>query len=138
MAALAMLLPFAQDLIKQFFPDPQARADAQLKLAQLVQNGELAQLASVTELARGQQKINEVEAASPSLWASGWRPAVGWVCAGALFSHFILRPWVQWFAIIMGHPIPELPGIDDNLWQLLGGMLGLGGLRTVEKIKGVA
>jgi hypothetical protein len=87
---------------------------------------------------KGQLEINKAEAGNASIWVSGWRPAVGWVCAGALFSQYILRPWVQWAAIISGHPIPELPGIDDHLWELLGGMLGLGGLRTVEKIKGVA
>jgi hypothetical protein len=56
----------------------------------------------------------------------------------ALFSQYILRPWIQSIFVFTGHPIPDLPGIDDQLWQLLGGMLGLGGLRTFEKIKGKA
>jgi len=45
---------------------------------------------------------------------------------------------VQWAGIVLDHPLPALPGIDDNLWQLMLGMLGLGGLRTFEKTKGVA
>lgn len=45
---------------------------------------------------------------------------------------------MQWGGIVTGHPLPELPGIDDNLWQLMLGLLGLGGLRSYEKIKGVA
>lgn len=138
MGALALLLPFAQELIKKFLPDPQAQADAQLRLAAMVQNGELAELAARTELARGQLAINANEAGHASLWVAGWRPFIGWTCGGALFSQYILRPWVQWAAVVMGHPIPDLPGIDGELWQLLGGMLGLGALRTVEKIKGVA
>ena len=99
---------------------------------------EVAELSAGVVLVQGQLKINEVEAASPSVWTSGWRPAIGWVCACALFSQYILRPWVQWVFVIAGHPIPELPGIDDQLWQLMGGMLGLGGLRTFEKIRGRA
>jgi hypothetical protein len=71
------------------------------------------------------------------MFVSGWRPFIGWVCGGALFSQYILRPWVQWLCVLVGHPIPQLPGIDDQLWQLVGAMLGMGGLRTFEKIKGV-
>jgi hypothetical protein len=55
-----------------------------------------------------------------------------------LFFQYIARPGLQWYGVVSGHPFPPLPGIDDNLWQLMLGMLGLGGLRTFEKTKGVA
>jgi hypothetical protein len=82
--------------------------------------------------------VNKAEAASPSAFTSGWRPAIGWVCGLALLFQYILRPMLMWFGVITGHQWPPLPGIDDNLWQLMLGLLGLGGLRTFEKTKGVA
>ena len=96
------------------------------------------QLASQLAIVQGQLDINKAEAGSSSAFTSGWRPGIGWVCALALFAQYIARPMLQWYGVVTGHPFPELPGIDDNLWQLLLGMLGLGGLRTFEKVKGVA
>ena len=80
-----------------------------------------------------QTEINKVEAASPSVFVSGWRPAIGWVCAMAMGYQYLLRPF-----LVAYHPALAFPGLDDNLWQLLAGMLGLGGLRTFEKVNGVA
>lgn len=117
-------LDLAKDVINKIWPDKSEQ--------------EKAQLAAAVSLVQGQLDINKVEAASPNPFTSGWRPAIGWVCAGALVSQYILRPWVQWVCLIVGHPLPPLPGIDDQLWQLMGGMLGMGGLRTFEKVRGVA
>jgi hypothetical protein len=99
---------------------------------------EAAQLAAAVAIVQGQLDTNRAEAASPSAFTSGWRPAIGWVCAAALACQYIARPLLQWAGIMTGHAWPALPGIDDNLWQLMLGMLGLGGLRTFEKTKGVA
>lgn len=55
-----------------------------------------------------------------------------------LVSQYILRPWSQWIGAVLGDPLPRLPGIDDRLWQLLGAMFSMGGLRTFERVKGVA
>lgn len=99
---------------------------------------EQAQLAAAVALVQGQLDVNKAEASSPSAFTSGWRPAIGWVCAAALACQYIARPLLGWVGIVTNHPFPELPGIDDNLWQLMLGMLGLGGLRTFEKTKGVA
>lgn len=99
---------------------------------------ERAQLAAALTIVQGQLSVNAAEAASPSAFTSGWRPAVGWVCVAALACQYVARPLMQWAGAVSGHPMPVLPGIDDTLWQLLLGMLGLGGLRSLEKIKGAA
>jgi hypothetical protein len=99
---------------------------------------EAAQLAAAVALVQGQMDVNRAEAASPNAFTSGWRPAIGWVCGLALLFQYILRPLLMWYGVITGHQWPPLPGIDDNLWQLMLGLLGLGGLRTFEKTKGVA
>ena len=99
---------------------------------------EAAQLAAAVAIVQGQLDTNCAEAASPSAFTSGWRPAIGWVCAAALACQYIARPLLQCAGIVTGHAWPALPGIDNNLWELMLGMLGLGGLRTFEKTKGVA
>ena len=96
------------------------------------------QLAAALSIVQGQLDANKAEAASSSAFTSGWRPGIGWVCAIALFCQYVAKPLIQWGGNIAGHPLPDLPGIDNNLWELMLGMLGLGGLRTVEKINGVA
>lgn len=99
---------------------------------------ERAQMAAALTIVQGQLDANRAEAASPSAFTSGWRPAIGWVCGAALAMQYIARPLVAWVGIVTGHPLPELPWIDDNLWELMLGLLGLGGLRTFEKTRGVA
>lgn len=118
-------------LIDRLWPDAAQAAAAKLELIKLQQSGELAQIA-------GQLQINATEAASSSVFVGGWRPGIGWVCGAALAMQYIARPLLEWAGIVLGHPLPTLPGIDANLWELLLGMLGLGGLRTYEKVKGVA
>ena len=71
-------------LLDRFFPDPAKRAEAQLELLKLQQSGELAKLASETDLAKGQIAVNAEEAKHGSLWVAGWRPCVGWVGAAGL------------------------------------------------------
>lgn len=126
-------------IIGKLIPDKAAAAAAQAQLQQMVTNGalteELKQLEAVTS---AQSDINKVEAGSTSLFVAGWRPAIGWVCAAALTFQYIARPLLGTGFTIAGHPLPTLPGLDDNLWQLMFGLLGLGTLRTVEKFKGVA
>lgn len=120
------LLGIGGKLIDKLIPDPAARDAARLELLKLQQSGELAAMLAQTE-------INKVEAASSSVFVAGWRPAIGWVCAMAMGYQYLLRPF-----LVAYHPALAFPGLDDNLWQLLAGMLGLGGLRTFEKVNGVA
>lgn len=132
MDPITAALGLGSKLIERFFPDPAQADAAKLELLRLQQSGELAQIT-------GQLEVNKTEAASSSLFVAGWRPAVGWVCAMALAYTYLLYPLLLWAAAVWwpaGKP-PAL-GTDGMLFELLLGMLGLGGLRTFEKLKGVA
>jgi hypothetical protein len=126
-------------IINKVVPDKAAAAQAVATLNQMQMQGalqeEFAQLQAITV---NQSDVDKQEAASSSVFVAGWRPMIGWVCGAALASQYIGRPLLQWAFTIAHQPLPTLPGIDDNLWQLMFGMLGLGSLRTFEKIKGVA
>ncbi len=90
------------------------------------------------ELALAQIKVNAAEAASGSLFKGGWRPCIGWICGIAFGYHFVLQPVIIFVVALIGIEIPELPKFDMNtLLTVLAGMLGIGGLRTYEKQKGL-
>lgn len=127
---LLAAIPVLGKILDKVLPDPAARDAAKLQLVQLAQNGEL-------EVIRGQVAINVAEAANPSLFVSGWRPAVGWICAAAFGYSVLLLPLLSWLSVIWGWQVP--PSIDTGeIVMLLIGMLGLGTMRTAEKIQGVA
>ena len=85
-----------------------------------------------------QLEINKAEAASGSLFKGGWRPAVGWICAIAFGYHFVLQPLIIFVLTVAGIEIPSLPEFQMNtLLTVLGGLLGIGGLRSYEKTKGL-
>lgn len=87
--------------------------------------------------ALGQMEINKAEATT-DLFRGGWRPAVGWTCVAGLVYQFLVMPILPWVVTIAGGTVPPLPAIDNNtLMTLLIGMLGLGGMRSFEKVKGL-
>lgn len=133
---LSSLFTIGQSLLDRLFPDPEKKAAAQLELLKMQQNGELAQLASTTDLAKAQIAVNAAEAATGNWFIAGWRPAVGWTCAGGLFYQIIARPILGWIMTnTLGWTQP--PSLEmETLMTLLFGMLGLGGYRTIEKLKG--
>lgn len=96
------------------------------------------QLAAAMMVVQGQIDINKTEAASPSVFTSGWRPFIGWVCGSACAWNWIGLPVAKSLLDYAGHPIAISPADISEMLPVLMGMLGLGGLRTVEKIKGVA
>ena len=135
---LGPLSDIIKSVIGRIWPDPAAQADAQLKLAIMVQNGELAQLAAATDLAKAQIGVNAVEAVSTSMFVAGWRPFIGWTCGAAFAYKFVLAPAFAFGLTAAGYPV-TLPVLDfTEMSTVLLGMLGIGGLRTIEKIKGVA
>jgi hypothetical protein len=91
------------------------------------------------ELALSQIEVNKAEAASGSIFKGGWRPAIGWVCATAFCYHFVLQPVIVFIVLSAGVELPPLPEFDmASLMTVMMGMLGLGGLRTYEKQKGIS
>ncbi len=137
--SILAVLPIIGEIVKRVIPDPIQAAEVNLKVATLAQSGALAQLDADLKLAVGQMEVNKIEAASSDLFRGGWRPAVGWICALGLFYDFFLRPLLPWVAKLLGAEVPPLPPTDmGTLITMLGGLLGLGTLRTVERVKGKA
>jgi Holin of 3TMs, for gene-transfer release len=98
---------------------------------------EKAQIAAAVQIVQGQLDINKVEAASPSVFVSGWRPFIGWVCGSACAWNWIGLPIMKAAVVVAGYTALNLQPADlSEMLPVLLGMLGLGTLRTVEKIKG--
>lgn len=129
-------------IINKFVPDPEQREKAAFELAQLKQASEFAELNAATQIATAQSETNKVEAASASVFVSGWRPAIGWCCAASLAFYFIPQfalaaiMWVR-LCYMKNELLPYPVSIGDVMGLSLN-LLGIGALRTVEKIQGVA
>jgi hypothetical protein len=89
-------------------------------------------------LMMGQLDVNKVEAAHPSVFVSGWRPAIGWIGAISLGYQFVLHPFLLWGMVIFDVPIAKAPPMlePDMLYVIITGMLGIGGMRSYDKLKG--
>lgn len=114
-------------VLNKFVPDPEARAKAEADLRNSLQAWD-----------KSQTDVNAVEAANSSVFVAGWRPFIGWTCGLALAYQYVAAPLVVWVMSTFGYLITPPPRLDETLWQLVFAMLGMGGLRTFEKIKGVA
>jgi|TARA_R110002096_G_scaffold425853_1_gene634898 hypothetical protein len=89
----------------------------------------------IQEINKAQIEVNKIEAGQTNIFVSGWRPFVGWTCGIALCYHFVLQPFLMFVFLAIGKPM-ELPVFQmETLTTVLMGMLGLGGLRTYEKVK---
>ena len=133
---LSGLFDLGKGLIDRLFPDPAAKAAAQLELLKMQQAGDLAQLAADTDLAKLQIQTNIAEAAG-NWFTAGWRPCIGWVCGAGLAYAALIEPFVRFIAKVWFGYTGEFPVIDTTLtMQILMGMLGLGAMRSVEKVKG--
>lgn len=125
------------DTLEKLFTNDDAREKAlEMQKAQFAFDLEVAKIEQ--QLITAQTDINKVEAANPSVFVSGWRPFVGWICAAAFGYIAILEPLLRFVAVVGFDYKGQFPQIDTNLtMQVLIGMLGLGGLRTFDKVKGV-
>src|SRR5262245_54695630 len=118
-------------VLDKIIPDAQQRLEAE----QLI-------FKQAPEISVGQIEINKIEAANPKTFVSGWRPFIGWVC-GASFAYAVVgNDVLNWVMLVVsqftGHVLPVLPEPDTTLtFEILMALLGMGGLRTYEKLKGV-
>ena len=113
-------------IIDKFVPDPAAKAEAEAALRN-----------SLMQWDKAQTDVNAVEAANSNVFVSGWRPSIGWSCSAAFWIIFVIGPIVSWVATLLGHPV-TLPQFNiDALMSMTMGMLGLAGMRSWEKYKGL-
>lgn len=131
MGAIALLLPVLSGILDRFLPDPEAKAKALSELMDAAQKADAAQL-----------EVNKAEASTGSLFIAGWRPFIGWVGGVALAWHFVIKNVLLAFAGYLDEKlvtaILNMPNLDQNLWELITAMLGIGAMRSLEKIKGVS
>lgn len=135
-------IEIGRTLIDRIWPDKEKNArereQAELELLRLTQVERMTDKANEVQIALAQIDVNKEEAKSGNVFIAGWRPAIGWTCAISFLYTFLIGPVVTQVGTYYGNAIP-LPPIDmDNMLYILGGLLGLGGLRTYEKIKGVS
>lgn len=114
-------------VLDKFIPDPAEKAKAEAELR-----------ASLMQWDKNQTEVNTAEAQSMNIFVAGWRPWIGWVCGASLAFQFVVTPIALWLTAIAGYEIPAPPKLDEMLWELMFGMLGIAGLRTYEKMKRVA
>jgi hypothetical protein len=124
LTGLGSVSDLVSNVINKIWPD-KSEADKQ-------------QLQAAVLIVQGQIDTNKVEANSSSVFVSGWRPFIGWVCGSGCAWNWIGLPIVKLFAALFFYSLDVQPADLTQMMPLLLGMLGLGGLRTVEKIKGVA
>ena len=130
-ALLPSLLPVVGDVLDRFFPNKEekerAAREIEAKLAEHLAKIDIAQI-----------EVIKQEAAHRSLFVAGWRPFVGWTCGLALFYTYVAQPMAM-FIMAQTGDLVQLPQLDlSTMMPVLLGMLGLGGLRTYEKFKGVS
>tara|TARA_R110000765_G_scaffold282317_1_gene379458 strand:- start:80 stop:484 length:405 start_codon:yes stop_codon:yes gene_type:complete len=129
---IGALLPVITTVLDRLIPDEAGKAKAiaemEMALIDASNKGLLAQI-----------DVNKVEAASRSTFVAGWRPFVGWSCGFALAWFFVVAPLLTFLGSWLGYPVPPMPVFDmDSLLTILMGMLGLGAMRSFEKVKGVS
>jgi hypothetical protein len=119
-------------LLDKFIEDKDQKAKLAHEIATMAER-------HAQERALAQIEVNKAEASSRNPFVAGWRPFIGWTCGIALAWHFVLAPFLMFIAAWVGFDVPKLPVFDmDNLMTVLLGMLGLGGLRSFEKVKGIS
>ena len=127
---LGPIFEIGKTLIDRWLPDPEKKREAEMEMIRMAADGELKQIIA-------QLEINAREATHPSVFVAGWRPAFGWCGAVGFLYATVLQPILVWYGTARGWPVP--PDINlDLLWVVVTGMLGIGGLRTFEKAKGVS
>ena len=126
---LGPIFEIGKTLIERFLPDPEKKMAAEMELIKMAAQGELQQVVA-------QLEINAREAMHPSIWVAGWRPFFGWAGGFGFVYAVVGQPLLAWLAAAKGWPMP--PALNmELLWVVITGMLGIGGLRTIEKARKV-
>ena len=124
---ISQVIEVADKVLGKFIPDKNLKMKLQKEMTMAFHDANLAQI-----------QLNKQEAAHKNIFVAGWRPFVGWTCGVALAYHFIVSPIIETILIAFG-VTTDLPSFEfSQLSSILMGMLGLGGLRTYEKMKGVS
>ena len=129
-ALLPSILPVVGDVLDRFFPNKEEKAKAAREIEARLSD-------HLAQIDVAQIRVNEKEASHRNLFVAGWRPFIGWSCGLALFYTYLAQPVVTFILIQRGQYV-DLPPIDlGAMMPVLLGMLGLGGLRSWEKSKGL-
>jgi hypothetical protein len=123
-------------VVDRLWPDPVERDKAKVALLEMQQKGDLAELDAELQAMLAQAAINLEDAKADNPFQSCWRPCVGWVCAAALAYNFLFYPLLTW-AVVIWPKIVYPPRFDGGLMELTLGMLGIAGLRSFDKFKGL-
>lgn len=118
-------------ILDKIIPDANERAKAKEELAKAATDQDF-------QLMMAQVMVNTEEAKSDNIFKSGWRPFVGWTCGSAFALHFVIFPIADKVMIALGHQALAIPFDMSTLMTVLGGLLGLGTMRSYEKMKGIA
>jgi hypothetical protein len=127
MAIIDGIISTIGTVLDRVIPDKNKRAEAQEAL-------EAASASQDFQLLIEQIKVNAIEAQSDNFFKSGWRPSVGWICSVAFGLHFVIFPILNWFIMLCGQLPILVPFQMDTLLTVLLGLLGLGTMRTIEKL----
>jgi hypothetical protein len=131
LALLPSLLPMLGEVLDRVVPDKAAATKARAELESKL-------LEAAASQASQQAATNQVEAGHASIFVAGWRPFIGWVCGAGLAWAFLLAPMMAWILPAVG-VVAVMPVLQiDYLMELIVAMLGLGALRSFEKVRGVA
>ena len=129
-ALVSSILPVASEVIDRLVPDKNAAAKAKTEMQKALVDAETAGVL-------GNLEINKIEAASRSVWVSGWRPFIGWSCGFAMLYAYVAQP-ILTFGLTQAGYLIDLPRVElGEMMPVLLGMLGLGGMRSFEKLKGL-
>jgi hypothetical protein len=129
---IQLLLPGVTKILDKLIPDTDAREAAKEDIERLLLSKQADVEKAIFEAAKIQAEVNLKEAEHPSLFVAGWRPAIGWLGAVGLGYQFFAQPMLAWLSTSIGIPVPPILDVS-TLVTLLGGMLGLGAMRTYEK-----
>lgn len=118
-------------VINRIWPDANEREKAKLQLL-------MTELSAELEIRKAQLAINQAEATHPSVWVAGWRPAIGWIGVLTLFATYIGQPFAVWVCWVIDPTLtPPRLETDRIMSEIIFGLLGIGGMRSFEKMKGL-